>query len=90
MKLTKVQEKKLQKTIKTLKDNTIDVLINDGIFVEIAREVLFETRNHFYTDSNLSNYYGYRVRANRVIPFDEKDGILRRSIEIEFKEMDTA
>ena len=40
MKLTKVQEKKLQQNIRTLKDNTIDVLINDGIFVEITREVL--------------------------------------------------
>ena len=56
---------------------------------EIARHVLYLLRNNFYTDSNLSNYYDYRVRANRIIPFDEKDGVLRRSIEIEFKEMDT-
>lgn len=40
MKLTKVQEKKLQQSIDILKDNAIDVLISDGIFVEITREVL--------------------------------------------------
>ena len=57
---------------------------------EIARHVLYLLRNNFYTDTNLSGYYDYRVRANRVIAFDEDDGILRRSIEIEFKEMDTS
>ncbi len=55
----------------------------------IARDVLFEMRNHFYTDSNMTGYYDYRVRAVRTLPFDENDGILRKSIEIEFKEMDT-
>lgn len=56
----------------------------------ITRDVLYLLRKNFYTDTNLSGYYDYRVRANRVIPFDEKIGILRRSIEIEFKEMDTS
>ena len=57
---------------------------------EIARHVLYLLRNNFYTDDNLSGYYDYMVRANRVIPFHEADGILRKSIEIEFKEMDTS
>ena len=57
---------------------------------EITRDVLYKLRKNFTTDSNLSSYYDYRVRANRVISFDEDDGILRRSIEIEFKEMDNA
>ena len=56
---------------------------------EIARNVLYLLRKNFYTDSNLTGYYDYRVRANRVIPFDEDKGLQRRSIEIEFKEMDT-
>ena len=54
----------------------------------IVREVLYLLRKNFYTDANLG-YYGYKVRANRIIPFDENSGLLRRSIEIEFKEMDT-
>ncbi len=40
MKLTKVQEKKLQKIYKTLKDNIIDTLIDDAIFDEVSKEVL--------------------------------------------------
>ena len=55
----------------------------------IARDVLYLLRKNFYTNTSLTGYYEYRVRANRVIPFDEKDGLQRRSIEIEFKEMDT-
>jgi len=55
----------------------------------ITRNVLYLLRKNFYTDTNLTGYYDYRVRANRVIPFDEKKGLQRRSIEIEFKEMDT-
>jgi len=55
---------------------------------EIARHVLYLLRRNFYTDTNLG-YYDYKVRANRPLSFDEDSGILRRSIEIEFKEMDT-
>jgi len=40
MKLTKVQEKKLQEIFRTLKDNVIDTLINDGIFDEVSKEIL--------------------------------------------------
>ena len=56
---------------------------------EITRNVLYLLRKNFYTDSNLTGYYDYRVRKNRVIFFDEKEGLQRRSVEIEFKEMDT-
>lgn len=55
----------------------------------ITRDILYLLRKNFYSDSNLTGYFDYRVRANRVIPFDEKEGLQRRSIEIEFKEMDT-
>ena len=54
---------------------------------EIEREVLDELRNHIYTDTNTIGYYDYNVRASRQIPFDEDIGILRQSIEIEFKEI---
>ena len=57
---------------------------------EMARHVLYLLRKYFYTDGNLIGYYDYRVRADRTIPLDEPSGILRRSIEIEFKEMDTS
>lgn len=57
---------------------------------EITRDVLHLIRNNFYTNANMTGYYDYRVRAVRIIPFDEDDGILRRQIEIEFKEMDTS
>ena len=56
---------------------------------DITRNVLYLLRKNFYTDSNLTGYYDYKVRSSRIIPFDEKDGLQRRSIEIEFKEMDT-
>ena len=56
----------------------------------ITRDVLYLLRKNFFTNTSLIGYYDYRVRANRVIAFDEKSGILRRSIEIEFKEMDTS
>jgi len=57
---------------------------------EIAREVLYKMRNNFYSDTNMSGYYDYRIRAVRTLPFDENIGILRKQIEIEFKEMDTS
>ena len=55
----------------------------------ITRDVLYLLRKNFYTNTSLIGYYDYRVRANRVIAFDEKEGLQRRSVEIEFKEMDT-
>ncbi len=69
---------------------TVDSIVMSGTRArdEIARDVLYLLRKNFYTDANLG-YYGYRIRANRIIPFNEKDGILRRSIEIEFKEIDS-
>lgn len=54
MKLSKVQEKRLQKNIRTLKDNTIDVLIDDGIFVEITREVLKKKEVTFEEQNEMS------------------------------------
>ena len=57
---------------------------------EITRDILYLLRNNFYTNTSLSGYYDYNVRANRIVSFNENDGILRRSVEIEFKEMDTS
>jgi len=56
----------------------------------IAIDVMFLLRKNFYTNASLSGYYSYKVISNTVIPFDEDKGILRRSIVIEFSEMDTA
>lgn len=56
----------------------------------IAQDVMFLLRKNFYTNTSLSGYYDYRVLSNVIIPFDEDKGILRRSIVIQFKEMDTA
>jgi len=57
---------------------------------EIARHILYLLRNNFYKNTSLTGYYDYRVRTNRQFAFDEDLGLLRRSIQIEFKEMDTS
>ncbi len=56
---------------------------------KIARDVINELRNHFYSDTNTKyEYSDFNVTGMRSIDFDEVSGILRKTIDIQFTKVE--